>query len=259
MEIGADSTKLMAGLAKAKARLEGFANGLQSVGSQLVRVGMGAAIPLGLSAKAFGEFEFAMARVKAILSPTEKEFADLSAEAKRLGLTTEYSATQAAQTMGVFAMAGYDAATTIKALAPTLNFASSRTLELAQAADIGMKIMAGMGIGAEKLSDTFDLLSRAANRANTDVAMLGEAFKFVGPIAGVAGVDLSEITSAIMLLSDAGIQGEMAGTTLRGMILSLTSPSEEAKKVLRDLGIQVNDAKGNFRGIIPIIKDLSIS
>lgn len=249
----------MAGLAKAKARLEGFANGLQSVGSQLVRVGMGAAIPLGLSAKAFGEFEFAMARVKAILSPTEKEFADLSAEAKRLGLTTEYSATQAAQTMGVFAMAGYDAATTIKALAPTLNFASSQTLELAQAADIGMKVMAGMGIGTEKLADTFDLLSRAAIRANTDVAMLGEAFKFVGPIAGVAGVDLSEITSAIMLLSDAGIQGEMAGTTLRGMILSLTSPSEEAKKVLRDLGIQVNDAKGNFRGIIPIIKDFQRS
>ena len=83
-----------------------------------------------------------------------------------------------------------------------------------------------------------------------------DAFKFVGPLANSAGMSLEDTTAFIMMLSDAGIQAEMAGTTLRGMLISLTSPSNEASAEMARLGINVADASGNFRGMPAIVADL---
>lgn len=100
--------------------------------------------------------------------------------------------------------------------------------------------------GQAMAGDAIDVMAKAMTTANTDLTMLGDAFKFVGPMAKTAGVSLEEITAAIQLLSNAGIQGEMGGTTLRGMLLSLTSPSSEAKRELDRLGVSVVDSAGNY-------------
>ena len=49
----------------------------------------------------------------------------------------------------------------------------------------------------------------------------------------------------------------MAGTTLRGALLSLTDPSKEAADELQRLGVRVADAQGNTRPLADIIEDLS--
>jgi TP901 family phage tail tape measure protein len=54
-------------------------------------------------------------------------------------------------------------------------------------------------------------------------------------MAKSAGISLEEITAAIQLLSNAGVQGEMVGTTLRGILLSQTSPTAERVKTMATL------------------------
>ena len=176
-----------------------------------------------------------------------------------MGATTVFSASQAAEAMSYFALAGFDTQQIMDALGPTLNLAAAGQIEIAEAADIAAKIMSGMGISADNLGNAIDVMAKAMTTANTDLTMLGDAFKFVGPMAKTAGVSLEEITAAIQLLSNAGIQGEMAGTTLRGMLLSLTSPSSEAKRELDRLGVSIIDSAGNVRGLAAIIGDLESS
>ena len=218
-----------------------------------------AAVPFALSAKAFANFEQQMARVKALTGATGDDFAKLESLAKKMGATTVFSASQAAEAMSYFALAGFDTQQIMDALGPTLNLAAAGQIEIAEAADIAAKIMAGMGISADNLGGAIDVMAKAMTTANTDLTMLGDAFKFVGPMAKTAGVSLEEITAAIQLLSNAGIQGEMAGTTLRGMLLSLTSPSSEAKRELERLGVSIIDSAGNVRGLAAIIGDLESS
>ena len=55
-------------------------------------------------------------------------------------------------------------------------------------------------------------------------------------------------------IKNAGIQGQMAGTTLRGMIDSLTDKGN-AKK-LKALRVDVVDKKGNLRDLGTIIKEM---
>jgi TP901 family phage tail tape measure protein len=197
-----------------------------------------------------------MARVKAITSADGEEFSKLSTLAKKLGADTIFSAAQAAQAMGNFAQAGLSVNEILSATGPALDLAATAQIEIAQAADIATKVMRGMGIAVADLPRVIDVMAKAATTANTDIMMLGDAFKFVGPIAKSAGISLEEITAAIQLLSNAGIQGEMAGTTLRGIISTLTSPTKEAAEEMAALGIKIADARGNVRPLVDIVGQL---
>lgn len=256
VQLYVDDNRLTRGLRRAQQKLKAFAASLKSVGSRMLSLGSASAVPFALATKSFADFESAMARVLALTGASEDEFARLTGEAKRLGATTAFSASQAAEAMGFFALAGFKVDDILRATGPTLNLAAAGQLELAEAADIATKIMSGMGLTADELQGAIDVMAKAMTTANTDLRMLGDAFKFVGPIAKTAGISLEEITAAIQLLSNAGIQGEMAGTTLRGMILSLTSPSSEAQKELQRLGVRVKDGAGNVRSLTDIIRDL---
>ncbi len=256
VELGV-SDKLTAGLKAAQRRLQAFGNGVRSIGQRLVASAALAAAPLAVSAPVFASFEQSMARVRALTNATEKDFERLSAEAKHLGETTVFSASQAADAMGFFALAGYSVDQILKSIGPTLDLAAAGQLDIAQAADIAAKIMAGMGIEADRLGDAVDVLTKAMTTANTDLNQLGDAMKFVGPIAKSAGIAFEEIVAAIQLLSNAGIQGEMAGTSLRGAILALTSPSKEAADELAKLRVNVLGAQGDVRPLADIIEDLN--
>lgn len=255
VELGV-SDRLTAGLRRAQARLKAFGSNVQAMGQRLVAASAMAAAPLAASSITFARFEQSMARVRALTGASERDLKRLEAEAKRLGESTVFSASQAAEAMGFFALAGFDVDQILRAMVPTLNLAAAGQLEIAQAADIAAKIMAGMGIEAEDLGAAVDVLTKAMTTANTDLQQLGDAMKFVGPIAKSAGIDLEEIIAAIQLLSNAGIQAEMAGTTLRGALLTLTSPSRQARDMLDRLGVATADASGNVRPLADIIGDL---
>lgn len=259
VELTTRDSKLVKGLNRAAKRLRKFAATTKAAGLKMLTSSGMASIPFALAAKTFAGFEQQMARVKALTGANADDFAKLESLAKKMGATTGFSASQAAEAMSYFALAGFDTQQIMDALGPTLNLAAAGQIEIAEAADIAAKIMSGMGLSADELGGAIDVMAKAMTTANTDLTMLGDAFKFVGPMAKTAGVSLEEITAAIQLLSNAGIQGEMAGTTLRGMLLSLTSPSSEAKRELDRLGVSVTDSAGNVRGLAEIIGDLENS
>ncbi len=256
VELFVDDARLVRGLRRAQAKLAAFGSSISRMGQQLLTAGTLAATPLALATRTFAGFEAQMARVRALTGAQAEDFARLEAEAKRLGATTVFSASQAAEAMSYFALAGFDVERILGAIGPALDLAAAGQIEIAQAADIAAKIMAGMGLSADELGNAVDVIAKAMTTANTDLLMLGDAFKFVGPMAKTAGLSLEEITAAIQLLSNAGVQGEMAGTTLRGMLLSLTSPSAEAERELARLGVRVLDDAGNVRSLTAIITDL---
>jgi len=89
------------------------------------------------------------------------------------------------------------------------------------------------------------------------VESLGEAMKYVAPVAKSLGVSIEETSAMLGLLHNVGIKGSMAGTTLRAMMSRLSAPTGEAAKALRTLGVQTTDAYGKMRPLQEILKDIS--
>jgi len=83
--------------------------------------------------------------------------------------------------------------------------------------------------------------------------------KYVAPIAAGFGIEIEEVAAAMGMLGDAGIQGSMAGTTLRQALIQLQTPGGRAQEVIDRLGLTVNDAAGEFVGFVSIIEQLEKS
>ncbi|MBM2013376.1 phage tail tape measure protein [Sulfitobacter pseudonitzschiae] len=204
-------------------------------------VAFGAFATLSGAVSVIREFESSVSKMGAISGATTAELAAMRDVAKGLGATTEFSSKQAADGLTFLAMAGFNAAESIAAIPAVLDLATASGMGLAQAADTASNIMSGFGIAATDAARVADVLAAASSRANTDVAQLGSAMSTVAPISKALDISLADTAAAIGVLSDAGIQGERAGTAMRGVLASLAGPTKEATDVIKSLGLTIQE------------------
>ncbi|MCV9371096.1 phage tail tape measure protein [Bacillus paralicheniformis] len=210
-----------------------------------------------MAVKTTADFESAMSRVGALSGATGKQLESMTQTAEHLGATTAFTATQAAEGMQFLAMAGYKTNDIIAAMPGLLATAAAGQTDLATTADITSNILSGFGLQAEETARVADVLTKAFTNSNTDLEMLGYTMKYVAPIAHASGQSLESVAAAAGLLGNAGIQGTQAGTSLRRMLTRLAGPPKAAREELHDLGVTVEDAKGNMKPLAQIIGELA--
>lgn len=260
VKVGADIRDFQKNLTEGQKKAHAFARDMKAVGRTLTVaatlpiVAMGAA-----SLKAASDFEAGLNRVQAVSGATASEFRALKKQAADLGATTQYTAGQAADAMGFLGMAGFRANEILGAMPGTLQLAAAAQIDLARSADIVTNILTGYGLVVEELGMANDVLVKTFTRTNTDLSMLGESFKYVGPIAKSAGVAFAETAAAIGLMGNAGIQGSMAGTSLRGAITRLLKPTSEVTSTLSRLGVSATDSEGRLLSLTEIVRQLEES
>lgn len=204
--------------------------------------------------KAAMDFEQGMAEVGAITRADDTDMVRLTENAREMGRTTKFSATQAAQGQKFLAMAGFKTNQIIHSMPGMLDLAAASGMDLGRTADIASNILTGFGMEASDMTRVANVMALAFSSSNTDVEQLSYAMKYAAPQARALGFSIEQTAAIVSKLSDAGIQGQMAGTTLRGMIDSLTDKGN-AKK-LKALRVDVVDKKGNLRDLGTIIKEM---
>ena len=204
-------------------------------------------------------FDASMSQVAATMGTTVDQIQSLTDTAKEMGSTTKFTATQAADALNYLALAGYDADKAAEVLPSVLNLAAAGGMDLAYASDLVTDAMASLNIEANKQNvDEFgNKLAMAASKANANVSQLGEAILTVGGTAANLKGGTTELTTALGLLANVGIKGAEGGTHLRNIILSLQSPTKDAREVMEQLGLEVYDAQGNMRQLDDILTDLN--
>ncbi len=202
------------------------------------------------------QFEQQMSTVRAITKATGVEFQLLTDEAKRLGATTRFSASQAADAMVFLARAGFETNEVLATIGDTLLLAQAGALGLGRAADIASNILKAFRLETSQVREVVDILAFAANNANTNVEQLGQAMKFVGPVARGLGVSLEVATAAAAALSDAGLQASMAGTGLRRILAELEVPSDKTAKILDGLEVSTDSVRVSQVGLIRALEIL---
>ena len=248
--LGVDIKKLQQGLNQASGMLKDFSAGVKQTGQTLTRtltvpiVGVGSAM-----LKTAADFERAMNQVGAVTGATGEEFNMLREQAKELGRTTKFTATQAAEGMNFLAMAGFETSQIMTAMPGVLNLASAGAMDLATASDIASNILTGFNMDAEDMARVVDVMAKTFTSSNTNLMQLGTAMSFVAPVAAGFGVSMEETSAIIGMLSDAGIQASRAGTTLRGIMVQLGEASKE-------LGFSMNDSNGQMRPMADLLDEL---
>lgn len=204
-------------------------------------------------------FDASMSQVAATMGTTVDQIQSLTDTAKEMGSTTKFTATQAADALNYLALAGYDADKAAGVLPSVLNLAAAGGMDLAAASNMATKAMASLGIEATKsnLDEFGNKLAVGASRAGATVAELGDAILTVGGTAANLKGGTTELVTALGKLADVGYVGAEGGTHLRNIILSLQSPTKDAREVMEQLGLEVYDAQGNMRQLDDILTDLN--
>ncbi|GLX14748.1 phage tail tape measure protein [Pseudomonas straminea] len=248
-------------LARNKAQYEktqALAGGMAATGAGGLATGTGI-LYAGARMLAPGvQFDADMSKVQALtrLKKDDTQLAALRAQSRQLGADTMFSATDAAQGQGFLAMAGFKPKAILEAMPGMLDLAKAGDSGLAETADIASNILTSMGLEAKDMTRLGDVLVGAFTRSNTNLQMLGETMKYVGPVAASVGQDVETVAAMAGKLGDAGIQGSMGGTALRAILNRLSAPPAAAAKALKKLGISAKDAQGNMRDMPDILTEL---
>ncbi|WP_273522380.1 phage tail tape measure protein, partial [Rhodosalinus sediminis] len=223
---------------------------------------LGALASVGSTLRVLRAFEGAMSRVEAITGATASELEAMRAISMELGRTTEFTAAQAADGLRFLGMAGFEAREAVAALPAVLDLATASAMDLGRTADIASNIMSGFQIEAANAGKVADILARASTSANTTVEELGQAMAYAAPVAEAMGISVEETAAAVGTLSDAGIKGSRAGTSLRRVFTQLVRVTPQAEKALSEMGLtiaQVNPETNELTTIIQRLADAGIT
>ncbi|OQO80589.1 phage tail tape measure protein [Enterococcus durans] len=210
------------------------------------------------AAKVGGDFEEQMSRVKAISGATGKSFDELRQQAVDLGAKTAFSAKESAAGMENLASAGFNAQEILQAMPGLLDLAAVSGGDVALASENAATALRGFNLDASQAGHVADIFARAAADTNAEVADMGEAMKYIAPVANAMGLSIEEVSAAIGIMSDAGIKGSQAGTSLRGALSRLAKPTKPMIDVMNDLGLSFYDAEGKMKPLkdqIGMLKD----
>ncbi len=262
-ETGAAFSSVKGKLRDVDGMYAGLDQRLARAGKSMTRFGAkaaAAALPLGFAARdligSAADFEASVNRLGAVSNSGAGELEVMRDMAKDLGATTSFSAGQAADGMSFLAMAGFNANEILAATPGVLQLATAAQMDLADSADIVSNVLTGYGLAADEVGRANDVMVATMTGANTDLRQLGDAFKYVGPVAAAAGMPLEQTAAIIGKLSDAGIQGEMAGTALRGAMTRLMNPTKEVTTGLKSLGVEVTNSNGDLLEFDEILRRL---
>ena len=240
-----------------------FNKGIKDIQKQIRGVGnfIKSAFAVG-SITAFGkqmiqtamDFEDAMARVQAVSNASSANLKMMSDEAKRLGATTRYTATEAAGALENLTRNGMSASQATKALSGVLQLAQANSVGLAEAADIVSNTMNMFGLSVKDVTRINDVLSATASTTATNITEIYAALVNAAPAAKVLGFSLEETTAAIGALAQRGVKAEQAGTALRMAFTKMVDPKIVAK--MQGMGVAIDEQVMKEEGLLGTVKRL---
>lgn len=204
------------------------------------------------------DFGAQVSKVQALLDLNKDDaaLAGLRAQARQMGASTRYTATEAATAQSVLAAAGLTPEAIRASLQAVLNLADAGDIGLEESAGLGATVASQFELPASAMGRISDTLIKTAKSADTNLTILAESFKKAGSAAHMAGLSVEETGVLFDSMADAGIKGAPAGTAVAQMLNGLITPSEKGQKALAQLGITVRDQTGRMKDFRVIAGEL---
>ncbi|WP_294591455.1 phage tail tape measure protein [uncultured Rikenella sp.] len=200
----------------------------------------------GQVVRIFSSFQYQMSKVQAVSNATGEQFKALKENAKELGASTEYTATQVAELQLNYARLGFTPGEILKITSATLDLATATGSDLASAADVAGSTLRAFGYDGSQMTRVVDVMAASFNKSALDLGYFSESMKYVAPIAAKAGVSLEQATAMLGILADRGIRGSQAGTFLKRILSEISTEGKSVSEALADLnekGLTLADAE----------------
>lgn len=193
------------------------------------------------------------------LSKSISESNEMQRQGVKLSQEYGFSQHQIGQQYEELVRRGYSGTQALRAMNSMMKAARASGDDLADVVKVTSTAVDAFGLRSENtakmLSHTekvANALASGADRTASGFKDMGVGMSYVASTAKTAGMSVEETSAALGELSNRGIEGSVAGTGLRKVILSLIKPTKNAKAALEEAGLSINDfydKSGNLKQI----------
>lgn len=204
-------------------------------------------------------FDQAMSNVQAVLGKEEgtvENMNELRAFALDQAKDSIFTAEETANAYYYMGMAGWKSAQMQAGLPGVMALAAATGEDLARVSDIVTDNITAFGLSAYKTSDFVDVLAQTATNSNTDVIMMGQAFKYAAANASAMGYDYKDVALALGLMANAGVKSGMAGRALRNVFSRIAKPTKESGEAIHYFNLATLNADGSTKSFRQIMEQL---
>ncbi|EAC6097493.1 phage tail tape measure protein [Listeria monocytogenes] len=267
------------GLDSSVVKVEQFGNMLEKSAQKLKKagtamtVGFTAPIVAGMikSTKAYLDFDNEVTEVNSLLresGESAKEFGDRYTQvfdyAQKASVKYGVASEQTMLGMKEMVKKGYDINQTMASMPAIFNAARASGDDFETVMSVTTSTLEQFGMISkdtnkqmEYTNKVADVLTYVADKTAAGFSDMGTAMNYVGPISHSLGYSLTDTAAAVGLLSNRGIEGQKAGTGLRGMLTSLLKPSKSAAEAMSAVGLTIEDNNGNMKTLPTLLDDIN--
>ena len=240
---------------------------LADVGDTIARVSKIATAAAAAGAVAFAAFavksaaayEQSLNIMKSVSGATAEQMAAVAAKARELGKDISLpgvSSKDAALAMVELSKAGLSVNDTLAASKGVLSLAKAGQLETGQAAEIAANALNAFNLKGSEAARVADLLAAAANASSASVSDIAIGMQMSAASAASMKIPVQDLATLLGEMSNNGIKGSDAGTSLKTMFMALTPTTDKARNAMSSLNLDFFKADGTFVGMRDTIKQL---
>lgn len=235
------------GMATMAVQAAGLTIGIGAVGNELRKL-----------ITANKDLDTAMSAVAAVgaLDKQSAVYQELTATVMKFGAETVFTSTQVAEGLKEVIAAGYSASDATKLLGDTLAIAATENMEMGRAAEIVVATMQSFGFATEESTRVVDVMARAANASTASVDGMGEAMKYLAPVAKAMNIEMEDAAAAVAIMANNGIQAGMAGRGISSLMAKMVGPTKDAQEVIESFGMTVAEINPEVVGMGAAFKAL---
>lgn len=171
--------------------------------------------------KQFADFDDALKRTQALTGATATQSMELEKQARDLGATTAFTASQVAIAQGNMGQAGLKVNQILEATPGILALASAGQVDLASATDMSISALNIFGLEASKATHVADLLATAQANSTGNTQWFSSAIQNAGANAKTLGYTLEDTLAILGAMAPAFKDGGSAGTSLNAILRDL--------------------------------------
>ena len=198
----------------------------------------------GLISKS-AQYEKALSGLKAVTGATTEDIAKMSQQAKDLGSSTAFTASQVVSLQTELAKLGFKTDDIQNSTASILDLAAALEVDLGEAAEFAGSLVRSFGLTTLDTQRIVDVMALSTSSSALNFESLRESLKLVAPVAKAVNVPVEKTTALLAVLADRGLKGSIAGTGLAKTFIMLSKQGmtlEQGLDKLKASGGDLNTA-----------------
>ncbi len=206
--------------------------------------------------KSAADFDAAFRQISTLFDATDEDLAKFKDSILEYASGSSASLEEITSSLSAAIGSGVEYSKSLDLLATAEKLSVATRADLKGTTEVLVSTLNAYGLSTSEAGSVSDKLFQIIKDGKIEMTDLSASLANITSIAAPAGVSLDEIGAGIAALTAAGVQPSTAIDALRSALSNIIKPSEQAKKLANELGIEFDANALKSKGLAGVLDDV---